>query len=432
MKQRINALSLPLIISAICIILFVPQSAETSLLPQEIVVLVNENSAESIRIGELYIKLRKIPATNLIKVKVNTGDNISRENYNRFIASPLRKRLKILRSQGKMINCVVTTFGIPLRISASRPQNYSKSEVDKYKNAKTQKKNELARLEEEAKKNKHLDKDLKEARDGLSRLRMYLNQLTGHDTVAAVDSELSLALIADYDLAGWKPNPYFLYLKTRVSYPDRILMVSRLDAPTPELVENMIRTSIEVEKAGLSGKIYLDARGKTGNDAYSIFDNNIRQAAEILKKSSLPVILDNKSKLFGPGEAPGAALYCGWYSLGKYIDAFDWVKGAVGYHVASSEARSLHDPKKKYWAKVMLEKGVIATIGPVTEPYLSAFPPPTLFFPLLISGNYTLVEVYAMSNPLISWQMILVGDPLYNPFKNNPALILKNAPPPPA
>lgn len=69
--------------------------------------------------------------------------------------------------------------------------------------------------------------------------------------------------------------------------------------------------------------------------------------------------------------------------------------------------------------------------GPVNEPYLTAFPPPSVFFPLLMSGKYTLVEVFAMTNPFLSWQMILVGDPLYNPFKNNPAFVLENPPPPP-
>jgi uncharacterized protein (TIGR03790 family) len=123
-----------------------------------------------------------------------------------------------------------------------------------------------------------------------------------------------------------------------------------------------------------------------------------------------------------------AALYCGWYSHKKYVDAFQWSKGAVGYHVASSEAVSLHDPKRKYWVKSMIEKGVIASIGPVKEPYLTAFPPPSIFFPLLMSGKYTLVEVFAMTNPFLSWQMILVGDPLYNPFRNNPAFVFKNSP----
>ena len=33
-----------------------------------------------------------------------------------------------------------------------------------------------------------------------------------------------------------------------------------------------------------------------------------------------------------------------------------------------------------------------------------------------------LAEAYYRSKPFGSWAMVLVGDPLYNPFKKNPAL----------
>jgi uncharacterized protein (TIGR03790 family) len=65
----------------------------------------------------------------------------------------------------------------------------------------------------------------------------------------------------------------------------------------------------------------------------------------------------------------------------------------------------------------MLEKGVAATLGPVSEPYVNAFPLPELFFGLLVDGNLTLAECYLISIPYLSWKMVLVGDPLYQPFK---------------
>ena len=68
---------------------------------------------------------------------------------------------------------------------------------------------------------------------------------------------------------------------------------------------------------------------------------------------------------------------------------------------------------------MMLEKGVAATLGPVAEPYIQAFPMPDLFFPLVVEGRLTLAECYALSNPYWSWQMVLIGDPLYRPFKNS-------------
>jgi hypothetical protein len=99
------------------------------------------------------------------------------------------------------------------------------------------------------------------------------------------------------------------------------------------------------------------------------------------------------------------------------VDAFDWVPGAVGYHLASAEATTLRDPSSQVWCKKMLEKGVCATVGPVYEPYLVAFPRPDEFFSLLLRGDLTLVECYSLTNPFNSWMMTLIGDPLYRPFK---------------
>ncbi|HDH06438.1 MAG TPA: TIGR03790 family protein [Nitrospirae bacterium] len=423
-------------VSLLSLIFTIPGSTEAALLPEEIVVLVNSGSPDSISIGKLYMELRKVPVTHLIEVSVTTDERISRSDYDELIAEPVRKAVGELYDKGEKIRCIVTTYGIPLRIRAVKALIVPEDEINRYGRMKKQKKEKLSELEKQKKENKDHDEDLKREikrlKSGINKLNTRLGYLRGADTVAAVDSELTLVLMPDYGLAGWQPNPEFLYnRKSKIVYPGQVLMVSRLDAPTPELAEGLIRTAIEVEKKGISGKIYLDARGKKGKDAYSRFDEDIRRTAQILKQSRMPVILDNRPELFGPGDAPSAALYCGWYSLGKYKDAFQWSEGAVGYHIASSEAVSLHDPKPEYWVKSMIERGVIATIGPVAEPYLHAFPPPSLFFPLLMSGKYALAEVFTMTNPLLSWRMILIGDPLYNPFKNNAAYVIKNLPPPP-
>ncbi len=435
MMKRVSSILYAVILS-LTFISIIPVLTEAALAPEEIVVLVNSNSPDSIRIGKLYIELRKVPADQLIMVNVTRKEDISRENYDELIAKPVRKAVNELYNRGKKIRCIVTTFGIPLRINAARPLIVPKDELDKYDRIIKQKNREFDILRKERRLSKSSNEDLDQQ---ISRLRKEIEELytkkgylQGYDTVAAVDSDLALILIPDYPLAGWIQNREFIYnRKTQAFYSGQVLMVSRLDAPTPELAEGLFRTAIEVEKTGLSGKIYLDARGMTGKDPYGLFDEDIRRTAQILDQGPMPVVLDNRPELFGTGEAPYAALYCGWYSLAYYNDAFEWAKGAVGYHVASSEAVSLHDQKPKYWVKSMIEKGVIATLGPVEEPYLTAFPPPTLFFPLLMSGKYTLAEVFAMTNPMLSWQMILVGDPLYNPFKNRPAYFNKDLPPAP-
>ena len=200
-------------------------------------------------------------------------------------------------------------------------------------------------------------------------------------------------------------------------------MVSRLDGLSVSTVKRIIQDSIKAEKNGLKGTAYFDARWAMSNkqklSGYSFYDQSIHLAADrVRKRNLLPVVVNNSKELFQPGEAPDAALYCGWYSRANYVDAFIWQPGAVGYHIASSECVTLKKRNSRVWCKMMLEKGVAATIGPVGEPYVEAFPIPEVFFGLLIDGYLSLAECYQISLPYLSWKMVLIGDPLYRPFKN--------------
>lgn len=248
-------------------------------------------------------------------------------------------------------------------------------------------------------------------------------------TIAAVDSEMTLIMAGPYQKAGWLPNPFNLSydrLPNINHIRARTLRVGRLDGPTPDIARRLVDDALEVEKAGLTGIFYLDARGLTGEPAvggYPWFDQHLLHLSEVVKQySKMRVVLDKNSAVFPPGSCPDAALYCGWYSLAKYVPAFKWNKGAVGYHVASSEATTLKQPGSNVWCKRMLEEGVAATLGPVAEPYLFSFPLPDQFFPLLMTGKLSLLEVYFLTIPQLSWMQILIGDPLYQPFKNHPAI----------
>ena len=121
-------------------------------------------------------------------------------------------------------------------------------------------------------------------------------------------------------------------------------------------------------------------------------------------------------------DCPEAALYVGWYALNSYQESGQWVPGAVGYHVASLEMPRLHDGKSTAWAPNLLKRGFCGTLGAVEEPYLAAFPKPGLFFPLLLSGEFTQGEVYLVTTPMVSWRIGYVGDPLYSPFRAKPGL----------
>jgi len=252
------------------------------------------------------------------------------------------------------------------------------------------------------------------------------------ETSASVDSELILIMAGLYQRAKWLPNPFharYERLPLIEKIREKALMVGRLDGPTPETAKRLVDDAIDTEKVGLRGTFYIDARGLAKNNTvhspYSWYDQHLFNLYHILQdKSLMKVVIDKGLALFPVGACPHAALYCGWYSLGNYVNSFEWQKGAVGFHVASAEASTLRKPESNVWCKRMIEEGVAATIGPVEEPYLTSFPLPDHFFPLLMSGKFPLLEVYFKTTPYVSWRQILIGDPLYMPFKKNPAISL--------
>jgi uncharacterized protein (TIGR03790 family) len=235
-------------------------------------------------------------------------------------------------------------------------------------------------------------------------------------------------LMENCGLSGWIPNPFFAGYKAKdlARNREKVMIVSRVDGPTEDTVKRVIDESMETEKKGLTGKAYFDARWPRPSEeknnktdvGYGFYDRSIHRAADLVKKSGrMPVVVNDREELFQPGECPDAALYCGWYSLAQYVDAFKWRPGSVGYHIASSECRTLKQIESQVWCKRMLEEGIAATLGPVGEPYVQAFPIPEMFFEFLLDGSWTLAECYALSQPFWSWQLVLIGDPLYRPFK---------------
>ncbi len=343
----------------------------------EVVVLANGMVPEGVALARYYMRKRHISEENLLLLQTTTEETIRRELYDDEIAKPVREFL----GKRPTTACLLLFYGLPLRIGgALLPASAGTDSAD-------------------------------------------YTSMRQRDPVASVDSELSLVKIADHPVPDWLPNPYFLQFQSgKTSYrKGDVLMVSRLDGPDPATVRRVIDESLDVEKTGLDGTAYFDARwvrreqGKKLS-GYALYDEGIHRAAELTRKV-LPTVFNEDDTLFQPGSAPQAALYCGWYSLARYVDAFSWQPGAVAYHIASAECTTLKRAGSQVWCKRMLEEGVAATLGPVGEPYVQAFPFPQLFFGLLLDGDFSLVEAYSFSLPFISWKMVLIGDPLYQPFR---------------
>lgn len=389
-----------------------------ALKPAEVLLIANQNNADSLSLARYYQENRQVPPANLLTVSMGGKEDCSREEYLQQLVKPLRAFLERRTGQPR-IRCLLLFYGLPLRVSAPELSHdewkkleelkFAKREVDWQLNNRPQ----LADLKRE--------KLTAESRQ----LAGQIADLRQQEQGAAVDSELALALNDDYPLERWLPNPYFIGQKQQGPLQkERVLMVARLDGPTVEIARRLLDDSLQAEGKGLQGTAYFDARwrppgSQTDLNGYALYDNSLHRAAELTGKlSRMPVVLDQQERLFQPGEAPQAALYSGWYSLANYIDAFDWQTGAVAYHIASSECTTLKKAGSQVWCKRLLEEGVAATVGPVAEPYVYGFPLPEPFFSFLLDGYYTLVESYFLSLPYLSWQMVLIGDPLYRPFRN--------------
>lgn len=387
--------------------------------PREVVVIANRNASESVGLARYYMKRRGIPEENLVVVWVTDQETCSREDYDERIAAPVRRALQE-HPQRANLRCLVTVKGIPLRVA---PPGLDSEE----KTLKTRLEKELADLKEALSRAEKDSVKASRLRNEMEARRESLGKLSKENQSAAVDSELSLVMEPDTPLEGWAPNPMFVGFRERrgMRFPKTVLMVSRLDGPSSEIVKRLVDDALAVEEIGLSGTAYFDARWPKPDPekmqkldgGYAFYDASIHLAAEAVKKTGrLPVVVDDREGLFQPGQAPHAALYCGWYSLARYVPAFRWVRGAVGYHIASSECSTLRAGPSQVWCKRMVEEGAAAVVGPVEEPYVQAFPVPHVFFGLLMDGRYTLVEATFRAMPYVSWRMVLVGDPLYRPF----------------
>jgi uncharacterized protein (TIGR03790 family) len=402
----------------IAVLLLSPLPA-LALEPTEVAVVANKFVTESTELARYYMEKRGIPKENLIRINTTNKEWISREDYNEEVAEPVREFLRNRQERGE-IRCLVTIFGVPLIVGAPELSKSDKKAIASWHKELVSKREHLKKLAElQSEEDKQLQQQIAE-------LESRIKALDTGDQGAALDSELALVLVPAYPLQGWVANPYFAGFQQRKLSVSRgeVLMVARLDGPSGKIVRRIIDDSLAAEAAGLQGIAYFDARWPKPTNVTEgfniLYDNSLHLAAERINSArKMLVVVNDKEELFQPGEAPRAALYAGWYSLSLYIDAFDWVPGAVGYHIASGECTTLRSSSSQGWCKRMLEDGVAATVGPVSEPYLTAFPLPEIFFSLLIDGSYSVAEAYFLSLPYLSWQMVLVGDPVYRPFKVN-------------
>lgn len=88
--------------------------------PHEILLLLNTNSADSVRIGETYARLRKVPQANVVRLSVPEAPAMTADAFRRTILEPARTEAAA-RGVAPHVLAWVYAPGFPYRIQGDPP-----------------------------------------------------------------------------------------------------------------------------------------------------------------------------------------------------------------------------------------------------------------------------------------------------------------------
>ncbi len=366
-------------------------------------VVFNQADPESRSLAETYAKARSIPADRVVGLECALTEEISRADFESSIRKPLEELFQSrgwLRRQETFLNnpilglegtvpvqqakenpiwVMVLMRGIPLKIAE--------------------------------------DPTILAPESLMPQLRA---------NAAAVDSELALLPVQGLPLYGLVANPYFADRRIRPFtsfFANYLIMVTRLDGPSPGIVRRMIQDAVEAEKTELTGRAFFDLRSiEKKDDPYRMGDDWIDRAATLFRSAGFEVEIDRRPDV-APKFAPWdqIAFYAGWYT-GEFQGPFElptarFRRGAIAYHIHSFSAETVRSETRN-WVGPLLFHGATATMGAVYEPYLRFTPDISLFVSALLSG-LSFAEAAYQSQLSLSWMVTMVGDPLYRPFPRN-------------
>ncbi len=368
-----------------------------------VVVVFNKALPESKKIADHYAAARNVPARNVIGLDLPTTEEITRAEFKKRLHTPLFERfldnkwivLNTARRpkplppnfrpilSGK-VRYLVLCHGVPLKISEDP----------------TLTEPEVAARQPELRRNG-----------------------------AAVDNELALLPISREKtlLSGPLPNPFYGATNSAVfNVTNGIILVSRLDGPTPEIALRLVDKVMQAESNGFWGRAYFDLRGIT-NGEYKTGDDWIRGGALVARGTGFETMIDAMPATF-PAAFPMShvAIYAGWYE-GNVCGPFarpqvEFMPGAFAYHLHSFNAATLRSTNR-HWAGPLLARGASLTFGSVDEPYLSGTPNVAVFLERLLWNRFTFGEAAYAAQSVLSWQTTVIGDPLFRPISEPPEVL---------
>src|SRR5438094_2957550 len=101
------------------ILLLATARSAFALQADELLLIVNGNVPASVKTAEFYAKARLVPDGRILKLNLPGSEEITFEKYERDVVPVVRE---FLRKNGldKKVRCLVTFYGIPLRIGAKQ------------------------------------------------------------------------------------------------------------------------------------------------------------------------------------------------------------------------------------------------------------------------------------------------------------------------
>ena len=371
----------------------------------EVVVIYNTRLAGSKVVAEHYAQMRQVPKAQVYGFDLPITEEMTRAEFGDMLQFPLAARLAVDKfwrfgsvtnaaTNGQpqrvdhpvvesKIRYAVLCWGVPLKIAA--------------------------------------DPNLRESVRENVQPELLRNE-------AAVDSELAWLPLVKMNVPLSGPLPNWVYGATNPAmlHPTNgILLVARLDGPSVEIARGLVDKALAAERDGLWGRAYFDARGLDKTNSYYLGDEWILGAAELCRELGFETTMDKNPDTF-PADFPMSqiAIYCGWKDRnvsGPFaLPKVEFMPGAFAYHLDSFSAATIRSTNE-FWVGPLLAKGAACTMGCVYEPYLACTPNVAAFLARWITDGFTFGEVAWAAQPALSWQITVVGDPLYRPFAKEPA-----------
>ncbi|HEY0947584.1 MAG TPA: TIGR03790 family protein [Opitutaceae bacterium] len=356
-----------------------------------VIILANGADPDSLRLAHHYAERRGVPAANLIVLPLPVRETISWAEFVSALYAPLQDELvrrgwidavgMDLRDElgrrkyavsGHRIAYLVVCRGVPLKIQ---------HDPALYRDAPPLTHNHQFRVNS-----------------------------------AAIDAELSLLAQSGTPINAFVPNPLFRKDDPTALDEAQVVKVSRLDAPTFAQARALVDAALAVERTGLIGRAYVDIGGPHKHG-----DQWLEATARELEALHFDLeVQRDRAPLAPPDRADAAALYFGWYAgnlNGPFaLPGYRFAPGAIALHIHSFSAPTLRQENGGGWCGPFLARGVAATFGNVNEPYLELTHQPQLLLRALARGD-ALGDAAYYALPALSWQAIVIGDPLYRPFK---------------